>query len=156
MQRTTAFVLMLLSLGFPLGVCLASACDPLFSQRVEPEWLMVPIEDLAHDGIPQRLQVMSEYHDAWTRCAPRTVATVFVRCDGDSKALTVLPVFNRIGCGIEYDSTRKCLRSPCHDVDYDVCGKLLDSSQTYFGDLIPIAHRVDGGQLFVRAAEIRH
>lgn len=156
MKRATALLLMLLLLALPMGVCLASVCDPLFSRRPQPEWLLVsPVQDLARDGIPQRLPVLSQPYNAWTRCDPQPVATVFVRYDGNQDTLVVLPIINKIGCGIEYDSMRKCLRARCHDVDYDVCGKLLDPSQTYFGDLIPMTHRIDDGRLFVRAAEIR-
>jgi len=156
MKRAAALLLMLLLVGFPLALCLASACDPLYSQRVEPEWLLVlPVEELGCDGVPQRLHVWSEHYDAWTHCEQRSVGTVFVRFAGDERALEVLPVNNSIGCALEYDPDRQRFRSRCHDVEYDVHGKVIDDPQGDFANLDPVEHRIDNSRLFVRLPD-RH
>lgn len=156
MQRTIAVVLLLGLLGIPLGIGLTFACDPLSARHAGPEWLPVAaLQDLKCDGLPQRLTLFSAQHHAWTRGESQPVATVFVRCDGAGQGLTVWPSMGHLGCWIEFDSAHRRFRLPCYNLEFDIDGKLLDRGVLDFEDLTPLAHRIERGQLWVRAADTR-
>ena len=157
MKQIAAVGILVLTLGVPLGFCVACACHRQPSKDHLPEWLpAASIEELVCDGVPQLLKVQIVHRDAWSRCAPVVVDRAYVRCTGDSKELAVLSVHGHLGCWIEFDAARRRFKSQCYSLEYDIDGKLLDRDSPRVDDMAPVDFRVDQGRLYVRTTDLFH
>lgn len=112
-----------------IGVPVASALlSPLTLDPVQGSVGFIPTvsEDaVPKDGTPVIVAIVAPRpRDAWAVMPPTEIGTIFLRRDG-AEIVAMSTICPHLGCKVDADTPRACLRCPCHDSDFAYDGKVL-------------------------------
>ncbi|MEN6458625.1 MAG: Rieske 2Fe-2S domain-containing protein [Thermoguttaceae bacterium] len=109
----------------PTAVGVATFLNPLRQKGQGGRWMrLATLDTLPTDGTPQRVPVIADRTDAWTRYPAEPVGAVFLRRSGE-KVAALQVVCPHAGCTIDYQSSPKggAFLCPCHTATFDLQGK---------------------------------
>ncbi|MEN6451115.1 MAG: Rieske 2Fe-2S domain-containing protein [Thermoguttaceae bacterium] len=116
----------------PTAVGVATFLNPLRQKGQAGQWKrLATLDTLPSDGTPQRVPVIADRTDAWTRFPAEPVGAVFLRRIGDG-AVAFQAMCPHQGCPLSYDSEAKCFACPCHlQPRFHLSGKRIDGEKSF-------------------------
>ena len=85
-------------------------------------WIRTVRIERLHDGVPSRVKIISDEHDAWKLEKNAELGSVWLVRIGDGvRAYSV--VCPHLGCSINVARDGKRFECPCHDSSFDESGK---------------------------------
>ena len=107
------------------------------------------LETLPEDGTPRKFPVVLDRTDAWNRFPKEPVGRVPRRVKDKVEAIHV--VCPHAGCFIVYDAAKNTYFCPCHNGNFDLTGKRLDSNSPSPRDLDTLEVEIrDGTEVWVK------
>jgi menaquinol-cytochrome c reductase iron-sulfur subunit len=130
---------------------LVSALNPLRQKSQAGVFLrLASLETLPEDGTPRKFPVVLDRTDAWNRFPKEPVGAVFLRRVKD-KVEAIHVVCPHAGCFIVYDAAKNTYFCPCHNGNFDLTGKRLDSNSPSPRDLDTLEVEIrDGTEVWVK------
>lgn len=130
--RRRGFLCGLVAIGamlVPAVTGLIAFLNPLRQKGATGRFVRLTMLDaLPEDGTPQRVAVVAERTDAWTRFPPEPIGAVFLRRIGDE--VTALQVIcPHAGCSIGFSETPEGGRfaCPCHQATFNLDGVRVEA-----------------------------
>ena len=114
----------------PAVAGIVALLNPLRQKGAAGRFVRLTLLDaLPDDGTPQRVAVVAERTDAWTKYPPEPVGAVFLRRTGD-KVSALQVICPHAGCSIDYAKTDEGGRffCPCHAAQFNLEGKRTDAN----------------------------
>lgn len=128
--NAAAFVAAAAALLVPAIAGIVAFLNPLRQKGRSGQFIRLTMLDaLSADGTPQRVAVVAERTDAWTKFPPEPVGAVFLRRMGD-KVTALQVICPHAGCSINFKSMSEGGRfsCPCHAANFNLNGKRIDAN----------------------------
>jgi Rieske Fe-S protein len=133
--QLAAGALAVVAFAVPVVTSLAAALNPLRQKgRAGKFYRLASLDALPEDGTPQKVAVVAERVNAWTRSVEPIGAVYLIRSGADDvRAIQV--VCPHAGCSVEFKEIvdteggqkQRQFVCPCHKAHFDLEGKRLDA-----------------------------
>lgn len=74
------------------------------------------------DGMPVKFAVIADRQDAWNLFPKEPVGAVYLRKNKKGEIVAFNVICPHLGCAVDYSSTNKCFKCPCHDSSFTLDG----------------------------------
>jgi len=128
----------------PVLAGLAAALNPLRQKgRAGKFYKLATLDALPEDGTPQKVAVIDQRVNAWTRSIEPIGAVLLMRSDGPEQVRAIHVTCPHAGCSVQFKETvdeesgqkvRK-FYCPCHQASFDLQGQRLDQTSPSPRDL---------------------
>ena len=150
-QPRRGFVARLIALGLaaaayavPVLAGLAAALNPLRQKgRAGKLYKLASLDALPEDGTPQKVAVIDERGNAWTRSIEPIGAVYLMRTAGPEEVRAIQVICPHAGCSVQFKETVeeeggqkvREFYCPCHQARFDLEGIRLDATSPSPRDL---------------------
>jgi menaquinol-cytochrome c reductase iron-sulfur subunit len=114
----------------PAATGVAAFLNPLRQKSQSGEFLRLASLDLLPEGgAPQKVSVIADRTDAWSRFPAEPIGAVFLRRSGD-KVTALQVVCPHAGCSINFEASAQGGKffCPCHRASFDLAGGRTDAT----------------------------
>lgn len=147
---------------FPAAAGLAVFVDPLRSRKMAgggaEGFLKVLPLDALQVGVPRRVTIIADRHDAWNFFPQQPVGAVYLMRQEDGSVIALNVTCPHAGCSVDFVPDRAVYQCPCHDSSFHPSGEIANERSPAPRGLDTLevdAEKLKSGEVWVKYQNFR-
>ena len=132
-----------------------AALDPVLrgGRGRRGKFVRVATLEALQTGTPQKVTIVGEVLDSWTRSPRRRLGAVWLVRRSNDRVEAYTVTCPHLGCGIDFQQGDRQFKCPCHDSAFRLDGTRRSGPSPRGMDALET--KIDGGEVLVRFAKFR-
>jgi menaquinol-cytochrome c reductase iron-sulfur subunit len=150
--QAAAIICGAVALLIPTATGILAFLNPLRQKGQSGQFLrLASLDLLPEDGTPQKVPVIADRTDAWSRFPAEPIGAVFLRRSG-GQVTALQVVCPHAGCSIDFESSSQGGRffCPCHKASFDLAGHRTDQISQSPRDMDPLEVEIRNNEVWVK------